>query len=87
MCQALTRFEGGSKQDVDATRKHVLAATAELENVCQSAGLAEGEDVSAAFNATVNRGLMAPTPPRTVPVRCAPPPPSATHATTGTPPA
>lgn len=56
---------------MDATRKHVLAATAELERVRQSAGLADGEDVSAAFNGAVNRSLMAPTPPRTVPVRCA----------------
>lgn len=71
--QALTRFEGRTVEAVDAMRQHVIAARAELEGVRKSASLAEGQDISAAFNATVNRSLMAPTPPRTVPVCTRPP--------------
>jgi hypothetical protein len=67
--QMLERFQRRTKQDVDAARKHVLAATAELDRARQTDGLAAGSDTSAAFDADVNRRRMSPTPPRTVPVR------------------
>ena len=65
----LERFQKRTKQDVDAARKNVLAATAELARVRASEGLAAGQDTGAAFDANVNRRRMSPTPPRTVPVR------------------
>ena len=62
------RFQRRTKQDVDAARKNVLAATAELGRIRASEGLAAGQDTGAAFDANVNRRRMSPTPPRTVPV-------------------
>ena len=66
--QMLERFQRHTKQDVDAARKNVLAATAELARVRASEGLVAGQDTGAAFDANVNRQRMSPTPPRTVPV-------------------
>ena len=66
--QMLERFQRRTKQDVDAARKNVLAATAELARVRASEGLAVGQNTGAAFDADVNRRRMSPTPPRTVPV-------------------
>ena len=66
--QMLERFQRRTKQDVDAARKNVLAATAELARICTSETLAAGHDTGAAFDANVNRQRMSPTPPRTVPV-------------------
>ena len=67
--QMLERFQRRTKLDVDAARKHVLAAAAELNRARQTDDVADGRDTSAAFDANVNRQRMSPTPPRTVPVR------------------
>ncbi len=66
--QMLERFQRRTKQDVDAARKNVLAAMAELARIRTSETLASGQDTGAAFDANVNRQRMSPTPPRTVPV-------------------
>lgn len=69
--QALEKLHGFAAQpDLDAAARHLVAAAGELQRCRNSAGLAAHDDtVASCFDASVNRRQMAPTPPRSMPVR------------------
>ena len=66
--QGLQRMAGGTRGDLDAARKQLLAAQAELVRVRASSSRAAPPDQAPGFDPDVNRQLMAPVPPRPIQV-------------------
>ena len=65
--QGLQRMAAGTRGDLDAARKQLLTAQAELARVRASGGGVPAEQAPG-FDPDVNRRLMAPVPPRPIQV-------------------
>lgn len=68
MVQGLQRIAAGTRGDLDAARKQLLAAQAELARVRASGGGGVPAEQAPGFDPDVNRRLMAPVPPRPIQV-------------------
>lgn len=66
--QGLQRMAAGTRGDLDAARKQLLAAQAELARVRASGGGGVPAEQAPGFDPDVNRRLMAPVPPRPIQV-------------------
>ena len=66
--QGLQRMAAGMRGDLDAARKQLLAAQAELARVRASGGGGVPAEQAPGFDPDVNRRLLAPVPPRPIQV-------------------
>ena len=62
--QALQKLHSRSKQDLEAARKQLILAVAELQRVRDTTG--QAEDCAEGFDPQINRRLLGPAPPRAV---------------------
>jgi hypothetical protein len=66
--QGLQSMAGGTRGDLDAARKQLLAARAELARLREAAGGGVPAEHAPGFDPDANRRLMAPVPPRPIQV-------------------